>query len=119
MIAAKDSRSTGFQPVGMAGVPPAVDVTRHPVRADTAGGTPAVPTGKMPVLRRLRRVARRLSVAAAVMLAALRLAWLLLPKPELLPPDAEFSHVVLDRDGRVLFTALTPDEKYRLPAKLA
>ena len=54
-----------------------------------------------------------------LLFAVLWLAWLLLPKPELPPPGAEFSRVVLDRDGRVLFITLTPDEKYRLPAKLA
>jgi len=46
------------------------------------------------------------------------IAWLLLPKPELSPPGAEFSRVVLDREGRVLFFTLTTDGKYRLPANL-
>ncbi|MEO6784520.1 MAG: penicillin-binding protein 1C [Chthoniobacteraceae bacterium] len=53
-----------------------------------------------------------------MLFAALWIAWLLLPKPDLLPPGAEFSRVVLDRDGRVLFITLTSDGKYRLPAKL-
>ena len=61
----------------------------------------------------------RVAKWGALFLAALWIAWLLLPKPELRPPGAEFSRVVLDRDGRVLFVTLTPDEKYRLPAKLA
>ena len=58
-------------------------------------------------------------ISGALLFAALWLAWLLLPKPELLPQSAEFSRVVLDRDGRVLFITLTGDGKYRLPAKLA
>ena len=45
---------------------------------------------------------RRLAKCAALLLAVLWVAWLLLPKPDLLPPGAEFSRVVLDRDGRVL-----------------
>ena len=63
-------------------------------------------------------LARRLAKCAALLLAVLWVAWLLLPKPDLLPPGAEFSRVVLDRDGRVLFITLTTDGKYRLPAKL-
>ena len=63
-------------------------------------------------------LARRLTKWGALLFAALWLAWLLLPKPELLPPGAEFSRVVLDREGRVLFITLTSDGKYRLPAKL-
>ena len=54
----------------------------------------------------------------AILFAAFWITWLLLPKPALLPPGAEFSRVVLDREGRVLFITLTGDEKYRLPAKL-
>ncbi|MEO6755500.1 MAG: transglycosylase domain-containing protein, partial [Chthoniobacteraceae bacterium] len=69
--------------------------------------------------RRLRRVLRRTLVAMFALLAVLWVAWLLLPKPDLLPPGAEFSRVVLDREGRVLFITLTSDGKYRLPAKLA
>jgi penicillin-binding protein 1C len=65
------------------------------------------------------RIAKRCLKWGALLVAMLWIAWLLLPKPELLPPGAEFSRVVLDRDGRVLFITLTADEKYRLPAKLA
>ncbi len=101
MKPATNNRGTGFQPVG------------------TAGVTPVYPTGKMPVPRRLRRWLKRCAWGFGILAVALWVAWLLLPKPELLPPGAEFSRVVLDRDGRVLFITLTPDEKYRLPAKLA
>jgi len=65
------------------------------------------------------RIVKRIVTCGAILAVALSATWLLLPKPELLPPGAEFSRVVLDRDGRVLFLTLTPDEKYRLPAKLA
>ncbi len=64
------------------------------------------------------RVSKRCLKWGAALVAALWIAWLLLPKPELLPEGAEFSRVVLDREGRVLFITLTADEKYRLPAKL-
>ncbi len=66
-------------------------------------------------MKMLRRWLRRFACAAATLV----LVWLLLPRPELNPPGAEFSRVVLDREGRVLFISLTSDGKYRLPAKLA
>ncbi len=69
-------------------------------------------------MKKLRRWLKRTAIALALLIAALWVTWLLLPKPELLPPGAEFSRVVLDRDGRVLFLSLTPDGKYRLPVKL-
>ena len=68
---------------------------------------------------RCGRGAKRIMKCGTILFAVLWIAWLLLPKPELQPPGAEFSHVVLDRDGRVLFITLTADEKYRLPVKLA
>jgi len=70
-------------------------------------------------MKTLRRWLKRCAWGSGILAIVLWVAWLLLPKPALLPPGAEFSRVVLDRDGRVLFIALTPDEKYRLPAKLA
>ena len=70
-------------------------------------------------MKTLRRWLKRCAWGFGIFAVALWIAWLLLPKPELLPPGAEFSHVVLDRDGRVLSLTLTPDEKYRLPTKLA
>ena len=68
-------------------------------------------------MKKFRRLLKRCTWTLGVLAAALWLAWLLLPKPELLPPGADFSRVVLDRDGRVLCITLTGDEKYRLPAK--
>ncbi len=69
-------------------------------------------------MKTLRRWLKRIAWCLALLAAVLWIVWLLLPKPELLPPGAEFSHVVLDREGRVLFITLTSDGKYRLPAKL-
>ena len=74
----------------------------------------ALPAALQGAIALLRRVAKW----GAILLVALWLGWLLLPKPELLPPGADFSRVVLDREGRVLFITLTSDERYRLPAKL-
>jgi penicillin-binding protein 1C len=70
-------------------------------------------------MKTLRRWLKRCAWGFGILGVALWLAWLLLPKPELLPQGAEFSRVVLDRDGRVLFVTLTRDGKYRLPAKLS
>jgi penicillin-binding protein 1C len=70
-------------------------------------------------MKTLRRWLKRCAWGSGLLTVALWFAWLLLPKPELRPPGAEFSRVVLDRDGRVLFVTLTSDGKYRLPAKLA
>ena len=114
MSAPSDNRGTGLQPAGIVAASPGMDS----VCTDTAGGTRAVPTGRMPVPRRLRRFMRRALFALLALVAAPVVVCLLLPKPELLPPGAEFSRVVLDRDGRVLLITLTSDEKYRLPAKL-
>ena len=69
-------------------------------------------------MKTLRRWLKRCAWTLGILAVALWITWLLLPKPELLPPGAEFSHVVLDRDGRVLFLSLTRDGKYRLPVKL-
>ena len=69
-------------------------------------------------MKTLRRWLKRIACCLALLVAVLWIAWLLLPRPELLPPGAEFSRVVLDREGRVLFITLTSDGKYRLPAKL-
>lgn len=53
---------------------------------------------------------------ALLLLALLVAGWGLLPRPALLPPGLEFSRVVLDRNGQVLYLTLTSDGKYRLPA---
>ncbi len=54
----------------------------------------------------------------AVLLTALALAYWCLPKPDLLPPDLEYSRTVVDRDGNVLFLTTTTDGMLRLPTTL-
>ncbi|HSP44290.1 MAG TPA: penicillin-binding protein 1C, partial [Luteolibacter sp.] len=58
-----------------------------------------------------------LMLAGAMMLIA-ALSYALLPKPDLLPPDLEFSRTVLDRDGEVIFLTTTSDGMLRLSATL-
>ena len=59
--------------------------------------------------------ALKLAVMLGVVVA---LVYALLPKPDLLPPDMEFSRTVLDRDGGVIFLTTTSDGMLRLPATL-
>ncbi len=68
---------------------------------------------------RLLHWGKRSAIAFVITVAVLWVTWLVLPKPELFPEGAVFSRVVLDRDGKILFVTLTPDGKYRLPAKLS
>ncbi len=56
------------------------------------------------------------SLGAVLIIVALIYAFL--PKPDLLPPDLEFSRTVLDRDGGVMFLTTTSDGMLRLPATL-
>lgn len=56
--------------------------------------------------------------AAGVLLVGLVLVYALLPEPDLLPPDLEYSRTVLDRDGEVIFLTTTSDGMLRLPATL-
>jgi len=53
-----------------------------------------------------------------VLLAGLALAYGLLPKPDLLPPDLEYSRVVLDHNGEVIFLTTTRQGMLRLPTTL-
>jgi penicillin-binding protein 1C len=53
-----------------------------------------------------------------VMLGLLVLGYVVLPKPDLLPPDLEFSRTVLDREGHVIFLTTTSDGMLRLPTTL-
>lgn len=71
----------------------------------------------MPALHRLLRM-RFLRWSGAVLLL-LALVWLLLPQPELYPPEFRFSRTLEDRHGRLLHLALTPDGKYRRYTPLA
>ena len=54
----------------------------------------------------------------AVLLAVLAVVYGLLPKPDLLPPDLEYSRTVLDRDGKVLFLTTTSEGRLRLPTTM-
>jgi penicillin-binding protein 1C len=67
---------------------------------------------------KIRRFLRTVAIAAAIFGCLIFVAWLLLPRPELFPAGAQFSREVLDRDGKLLHLTLTPDGKYRLPAKV-
>jgi penicillin-binding protein 1C len=67
---------------------------------------------------RLWKWCRRLLLAAVILTALLFVGWLILPKPELHAPEASFSRVVLDRDGRLIHLTLSADGAYRLPAHL-
>jgi len=53
-----------------------------------------------------------------LVLVALTLVYWLVPKPDLLPTDLEYSRTVLDRDGEVLFLTTTSDGMLRLPATM-
>lgn len=67
----------------------------------------------MPVPRWLRWLKR-----LGILMAVLAIAYYLLPKPDLLPPNLEYSRTVLDRDGKVIFLTTTSDGKLRMPATL-
>ena len=67
---------------------------------------------------RIRALCLRWSRRIGILLALLVLGYGLLPKPDLLPPDMEFSRTVLDRDGEVIFLTTTSDGKLRLPTTL-
>lgn len=64
---------------------------------------------------------RCLKLAGALfvlLVLSLTLGYLLLPKPDLLPRDLEYSRTVLDRDGHVFFLTTTSDGMLRLPTTL-
>jgi penicillin-binding protein 1C len=56
--------------------------------------------------------------AGGILSACLALGYGLLPKPDLLPPDLEYSRTVLDRDGEVIFLTTTSDGMLRLPTTM-
>lgn len=56
--------------------------------------------------------------SAAILSVIAALIYAFLPKPDLLPPELEFSRTVLDRDGEVIFLTTTSDGMLRLPATL-
>jgi penicillin-binding protein 1C len=67
---------------------------------------------------RLRRWLKWSALVTLGLSVLLVVGWWFLPRPELFSADAGFSRIVLDRQGRILHLTLTPDGKYRLPAKL-
>jgi len=71
----------------------------------------------MRTLHRLLRMRFLRWSGAALLLVAV--VWLLLPQPELYPPEFRFSRTLEDRNGRLLHLALTPDGKYRRYTPLA
>ncbi|MBN8421099.1 MAG: penicillin-binding protein 1C [Verrucomicrobia bacterium] len=65
-------------------------------------------------MRALHRLLRmRFLRWSGALLLLLALVWLLLPQPELYPPEFRFSRTLEDRNGRLLHLALTPDGRYR------
>ena len=52
------------------------------------------------------------------LLTLLAVVYWALPKPDLLPPDLEYSRTVLDREGKVLFLTTTSDGRLRLPVTM-
>jgi len=71
----------------------------------------------MRMIRQLLRL-RLLRWSVGALLCAV-LIWLLLPQPELYPPEFRFSRTLEDRNGRLLHLALTPDGNYRRFTPLA
>ena len=51
-------------------------------------------------------------------MAVLALVYGWLPKPDLLPPDLEYSRTVLDRTGKVIFLTTTREGRLRLPVRM-
>ena len=60
---------------------------------------------------------RILKIAAAILAAALAIAWLCLPRPPLLD-GIPFSTKVTDRNGNLLWLGLAADDKYRIRVPL-
>lgn len=79
----------------------------------------------MPVIRTKFRLGKFLlrwlkvaGVLSVALVAGLVLAYSLLPKPDLLPPDLEYSRTVLDREGQVIFLTTTSEGMLRLPVTM-
>jgi len=67
---------------------------------------------------KLKKFSIRLLKGTGVLVLLLALGYGLLPKPDLLPVDLEYSRTVLDRDGGVVFLTTTRDGMLRLPTTL-
>ena len=71
----------------------------------------------MNLIRRLLKWRVLRWLGAAVLVPGL--LYLLLPRPELYPPEFRFSRTLEDRHGKLLHLTLTPDGKYRRHTALA
>jgi penicillin-binding protein 1C len=71
-----------------------------------------------PALGRLGRFCLRWLKRAGLLLVLLAFVYACLPKPDLLPPDLDYSRTVLDREGRVIFLTTTRDGRLRLPVTM-
>ena len=67
---------------------------------------------------RLKRP-RRLLAAGGGCLVLASIGWCLLPRPDIYPPDAGWSRLVMDRHGVPLHLSLAADGRYRLQTPLA
>ncbi len=75
----------------------------------------------MPAIRskfHFRRSCLLVLKAMVVSVVLLVTGYCLLPKPDLLPADLEYSRTVLDRDGDVIFLTTTSDGMLRLPVDM-
>jgi penicillin-binding protein 1C len=66
---------------------------------------------------RFRSLCLRSLQAGGGLIAGLALAYALLPEPDLLPPELDYSRTVLDRDGEVMFLTTTAEGRLRLPTR--
>ncbi len=65
----------------------------------------------------MKKLLKRLTAAALLVLAVAAACVVFSPRPALYPAQAE-STLVMDRDGEMLSLSLANDERYRLPVKL-
>lgn len=92
---------------------------RHDLRSSpfppTLKSTASISTARPGFSAFCRRWLKRGVVALIGVAVVLAIGYGLLPKPDLLPPDLEYSRTVLDRDGRVIFLTTTSEGRLRLP----
>jgi penicillin-binding protein 1C len=62
-----------------------------------------------------KTIALRCFKAGGLLIGLLVIGYVYLPKPDLLPPELEFSRTVLDRGGNVIFLTTTSQGMLRLP----
>lgn len=67
---------------------------------------------------RFGKICLRLVKWSGILLGILVIVYCFLPKPDILPPDLEYSRTVLDRDGEVIFLTTTSEGLLRLPVRL-